>query len=1113
MRKFYLFVLSVLFATLSVFAQFTDSPDVVPTFDESSKIWYKIGYIRNSGDQPVFITEKGKDKSDVPVVAGEISGNDNSQLWQLVGSAGSFELVSKNGVHLYHPGSWPYYYVGGDAGRADWKGSFKLIPSRDGYTYDGIDCKTLEIVCDDGKGNFFFVDGKKFDASLNPTSYGTPISTSFVFKKVDLANVAPEEKTFSLTKATNGSGTFKICKRGTTEEIADLTKVPENTEIDIICEPANGFVLKQINDGTQDYLDASSFDPKTGFATTYSGLPAVTKNATITVTFAEKVVVKQKFVLLRSYGSTPQGGVFKVYNSANNQEILEGEKVEEGTTLYVKAIPEDGYVLKQVNIYGVSSSQGDLFQDSAFDPKTGFDLTVNGINPITQNTRITVTFVKKQEDEVGGDDDVTTANGFTNSPEVVASFDANATKWYKVAFITDGSEDVKYLTSKGVDQRFTLESEIADSDDQLWQLVGDKDAGFELISKGGLYAYLSNYYFSGYATSQKGQWGQYLMKLKVSKNPKFKTLKTRQIDLVNGGGNVLIPDGNKVSLGGELNYYTQQPINTSVLFKQVGEEPKPVEKVSVTIQCEAYKGSVTIEGVTEAPIVSGNDNTWSLEAGKEYTLNIVAKKGWDFSHIYDNRYANLEEKTFTASKENSRVEVHFKEKKYSVALYKKYEGGSVSVTNAFIEQLPLGFNVQLSVTPDAGYELESLTVRGQDIMATKSFEIDEDNTIVAVFKKKTTGTLHTLTNEGGSVTFEGHQDGAEVKLGQEVNLVVTPTEGYELITLKVGGNDVKDSKKFVVSVDNTIEAVFQKKTYTLTAPSVMGGKLMFKDIKAGDKVEYGTPVTIEVVPETGYELATLTARGEDIMASKIFVVRDNNEIQASFKKKKYQLTLPTNDNGTVQFDGLENEAMVEFGTEVSLVVTPKKGYELESLVVGGKDITTDKKFIVGEDNAIVVRFKEKLYTLVAPTFEGGSIQFLGINAGDKLKLGTKVRVKVIPEKGYVLEKLTAGGKDITIDRILTIDENNDVVAVFRKANALDEIDGFSFAVYPNPATDYVVLEGLAVNAKVQVLDLTGKVVLTANADFTGSLRLNVSHLPKGLYLVRSAKAVVKLQIR
>ena len=79
-----------------------------------------------------------------------------------------------------------------------------------------------------------------------------------------------------------------------------------------------------------------------------------------------------------------------------------------------------------------------------------------------------------------------------------------------------------------------------------------------------------------------------------------------------------------------------------------------------------------------------------------------------------------------------------------------------------------------------------------------------------------------------------------------------------------------------------------------------------------------------------------------------------------------------------------------------------------------------------------------------------------------------------------------------------------------------------FSVYPNPASDRVTLDGLNADERVEVLDLSGRVVTQAlkhsgNQAITQSsnntITLDISHLPAGTYLVGPAgskKIIIKL---
>jgi hypothetical protein len=64
------------------------------------------------------------------------------------------------------------------------------------------------------------------------------------------------------------------------------------------------------------------------------------------------------------------------------------------------------------------------------------------------------------------------------------------------------------------------------------------------------------------------------------------------------------------------------------------------------------------------------------------------------------------------------------------------------------------------------------------------------------------------------------------------------------------------------------------------------------------------------------------------------------------------------------------------------------------------------------------------------------------------------------------------------------------------------------AVYPNPFTDYIIVNATA-EGRATIYDLSGKPVLTATVQ-TGSNRIDASALPKGMYMLKLDATVVKI---
>ena len=126
-------------------------------------------------------------------------------------------------------------------------------------------------------------------------------------------------------------------------------------------------------------------------------------------------------------------------------------------------------------------------------------------------------------------------------------------------------------------------------------------------------------------------------------------------------------------------------------------------------------------------------------------------------------------------------------------------------------------------------------------------------------------------------------------------------------------------------------------------------------VESGVEVATGTEVVVTFTPAEGYELETVTLGGEDAT----FLVSEENtltfemgetnvEIAATFTEIPVilsTLTWAAPENGTIAVtvagETVESGAEVEAGTEVVATFTPAEGYELETVTLGGEDVTTD----------------------------------------------------------------------------------------------------------------------------------------------------------------------------
>ena len=297
-----------------------------------------------------------------------------------------------------------------------------------------------------------------------------------------------------------------------------------------------------------------------------------------------------------------------------------------------------------------------------------------------------------------------------------------------------------------------------------------------------------------------------------------------------------------------------------------------------------------------------------------------------------------------------------------------------------------GQEVTLTVTPDAHYMLESLSVaytNGNPVTVTDNkFSMPAANVVVNATFKPVTYNITVAPTEHGTVTAP-----ESAAYGSEVTVSVAPEEAYELETLTYtvdGGQPVPiENGKFTMPGGNvTITATFKPATYTITvAPTEHG------TVSAPATAAYGTEVNVTVTPDPGYEIDELyyTYDAGGSVPDPIFRIENgkfvmpgtNVTIVATFKAQVFNITTnvyPSNEAGTITV-----ASSAAFGSEVEVTATPAAGYTLKRLYytydAGGSvpdpifEIEDGKFTMPGTDITVVAEFElapepEHTYTVV-----------------------------------------------------------------------------------------------------------------------------------------------------
>ena len=323
---------------------------------------------------------------------------------------------------------------------------------------------------------------------------------------------------------------------------------------------------------------------------------------------------------------------------------------------------------------------------------------------------------------------------------------------------------------------------------------------------------------------------------------------------------------------------------------------------------------------------------------------------------------------------------------YSVETSQEGQGELVVLGAKDLKRVPAGTKLTVTATPADGWELVALTANDADILSSKTFEVTGNTTVRATFTKKAPTTYAvTLTKEGeGEVTITGADDLNAVQSGTKLTVTATPASGWELTSLTANGADILSSKTFVVYNPTDVKATFSKKAptiYAVTLTKEGEGNVTITGADDLNAVQSGTKLTVTATPADGWELASLTANGGDILSSKTFVVYNPTEVKAVFTKKApttYAVTLTQEGEGKVAITGADDLNRVPAGTKLTVTAIPAKKWKLTGLTANGADILSSKSFVVYSPTEIKATFvKEIIDVAVVWDLDGLRVPLIG----------------------------------------------------------------------------------------------------------------------------------------
>ncbi len=352
-------------------------------------------------------------------------------------------------------------------------------------------------------------------------------------------------------------------------------------------------------------------------------------------------------------------------------------------------------------------------------------------------------------------------------------------------------------------------------------------------------------------------------------------------------------------------------------------------RISVLYNGRPYSKITESNGCTiEVPV--GEDATFEIIPADEYAVSEIAVITTDeYSADPAGATVTINEVSRSAFVEITLVEAEFVPVNVTVL---EGEDGNTNGSYSGLDDCAVGTKYNLSLRPDEGYGVKSVTVNGQLLASfplangTVSILIEEETEVEIEYSPLYE--INLRCGAGGVISIAGVElangDYIMAPQGREITVSVTPDEGNTVKTIKLSNNGTTVNNRaeysFTVSGNEVVDVSFDEADVAYTVRTrVVGdvGGAIFPD--KPQTVYEGNSIDISFVPDEGYaieyvrvngvtwtvtgEMVTITNITEDKTVSVKFISLDESSEEQSEDEESFDSSEETEDVSESEDDG------------------------------------------------------------------------------------------------------------------------------------------------------------------------------------------------------------------
>ena len=204
-------------------------------------------------------------------------------------------------------------------------------------------------------------------------------------------------------------------------------------------------------------------------------------------------------------------------------------------------------------------------------------------------------------------------------------------------------------------------------------------------------------------------------------------------------------------------------------------------------------------------------------------------------------------------------------------------------------------------------------------------------------------TVSITAGDGGTISSAGGTYDKDT----QISITATPNAEYLFQAWSDGNTDNPRSIK--VTADLTITANFVKKQYDLTVNVVGEGAVAEEVVIQGGRYNSGSQIKLTATAAQGWEFIGWSGAIESTDNPVTVNINEGKEVTATFTRKKYNLNITIEGEGTVTEEVVVQPGQYDYETQVKLTAVPEEGWEFTSW--SGAIDSTDNPITITVDEA------------------------------------------------------------------------------------------------------------------------------------------------------------------